>query len=246
MHIQASEICTRELAALGPLHYATRMSRVLGENIAALRKHLGDTQAEFASRLMAQQSYVSKWQSHGITPSYDYLRKMADLAGTSIEDFKEKPWSPPTKVAETPATYLVDQGETVEILAMDLSLSMGPGTNIEDYYEETPVRFDLALLRQLTRSPPERLRLARGIGDSMFPTLLSNDRVMIDTTQRMLNLNDRIYAVSLYGAGAIKRLRTVGPNRVLVISDNPNVENQEVDADDIQIAGRVIWFFREV
>jgi phage repressor protein C with HTH and peptisase S24 domain len=80
----------------------------------------------------------------------------------------------------------------------------------------------------------------------MFPTLLGNDSVLIDTTQKMLNLNDRVWAISLYGAAAIKRLRTIGPNRVLVISDNPAVENQEVDADDIIIGGRIIWFARDL
>jgi phage repressor protein C with HTH and peptisase S24 domain len=88
------------------------------------------------------------------------------------------------------------------------------------------------------------LRLVSGIGDSMFPTLLDTDVMILDTSQRMLNMQDRIYAISLYGAGALKRLRAVGKNRILVISDNPVVEDQEVDAEDISIAGRLIGAFR--
>jgi phage repressor protein C with HTH and peptisase S24 domain len=152
----------------------------------------------------------------------------------------------PAREPDIPATRSASQGDTVEILALDLSFSMGPGTNIDDYIEETPVQFDLGFLRGITRSPPARIRLARGIGDSMFPTLLPNDRVMIDTTQRMLNLGDRVYAISLYGAAAIKRLRTLSPTTVEVISDNPAVPNQTVDAEDLIIAGRVIWFGRDL
>ncbi len=80
----------------------------------------------------------------------------------------------------------------------------------------------------------------------MFPTLLDNDLVIVDTMQRTLNMQDRIWALSLFGAGAIKRLRTIGPDRVLVISDNKDVDNQEVSADDIYLLGRVVWLGRRV
>lgn len=147
----------------------------------------------------------------------------------------------PAQLPDVPPTLSASAGETVAIASLDMSLSMGPGTEIDDYIESTPVQFDLGLLRSITRTAPSRLRLANGIGDSMFPTLLDSDLVMIDTTQNRLNLSDRVYAISLFGAGAIKRLRTIGPNRVLVISDNPAVENQEVEAEDLRIAGRIIW-----
>ncbi|MFD2500837.1 helix-turn-helix transcriptional regulator [Rhizorhabdus histidinilytica] len=80
----------------------------------------------------------------------------------------------------------------------------------------------------------------------MFPTIIDNDLVVIDTAQRILNMQDRIWAISLYGAGAIKRLRTVGPGRILVISDNKDVDNQEVSAEDIYLLGRVIWLGRRM
>ncbi|WP_422057353.1 S24 family peptidase [Sphingomonas sp.] len=136
--------------------------------------------------------------------------------------------------------------DVVELIRLDLSLAMGDGTNIDDYIEEEPVKFDLGYLRAITRTPPHRIRLARGIGDSMFPTLQSSDEVMIDTTSTMLNLNDRVWAISMYGAGAIKRLRAIGPQRVLVISDNPAVPDQEIDAEDLRIFGRVFRLAREL
>jgi phage repressor protein C with HTH and peptisase S24 domain len=135
-------------------------------------------------------------------------------------------------------------GETASIQRLDLSLAMGPGTNIDDYIEVDTVEFDVGWLRSITPSPPGALRLVSGIGDSMFPTLLDTDVMILDTSQRILNMQDRIYAISLYGAGALKRLRAVGKSRVLVISDNPVVEDQEVDAEDISIAGRLIGAFR--
>ncbi|SNT05443.1 Peptidase S24-like [Sphingomonas laterariae] len=134
----------------------------------------------------------------------------------------------------------------IALKQIDMGFSMGPGANIDDYVEEGTLDFDAGLLRSITRSPADRLYVARGDGDSMFPTLVNDDMVIFDTLQRQLNLQDRIWACSIHGAGAIKRLRSIGKGRVLVISDNAAVDNQEVDADDLVIVGRVIWVGRRV
>jgi phage repressor protein C with HTH and peptisase S24 domain len=120
---------------------------------------------------------------------------------------------------------------------LDLSLAMGNGTNIDDHIEVDTVEFDRGFLRSITPSSPNMLRLVSGVGDSMFPTLIDTDMMFIDVGQRVLNMQDRIWGISLYGAGALKRLRAIGQGKVLVISDNPAVDNQEVDAEDITIAG---------
>lgn len=138
------------------------------------------------------------------------------------------------------------ESQSVALRHVDLSYSMGPGANIDDYVEEGSFEFDATLLSRITRSPSDRLFVASGAGDSMFPTLLDSDLVVIDTGQRIMNMQDRIWALSLFGAGAIKRLRTVGSDRILVISDNKDVENQEVSADDIHLLGRVVWLGRRL
>lgn len=214
---------------------------VLAGNILRLRNHLGLTQKAFAAEVDSEQPNVTRWEKQGNQPEPIPMARIAALAGWPVERFIYERWDPPSKSVEPdmPPTRFSEQ-DTVELISLDLSFAMGPGTEIDDYIEEMTVRYDLGLLRQLTRSSPHMLRLARGVGDSMFPTLHTSDRVLIDTSQRTLNLTDRIWAISLFGAAAIKRLRTIGPNRVLVISDNPDVPDQEVDADDLRIGGRVI------
>ena len=96
------------------------------------------------------------------------------------------------------------------------------------------------------RSPPDRLKLVTGIGDSMYPTLNWGDVILIDTTDRQLARQDGVYWIDLFGASGIKRLRTVGQGRVLVISDNRDVPDQEVDAADLRIQGRAIWLARGI
>lgn len=159
------------------------------------------------------------------------------LLGLEDEPSHKAPAAPPRAASND---------DTVEIVQLDLSLSMGPGTLIDDYVEGRPVRFDLVFIQSITRTTSDRLRLVRGIGDSMYPTLNGGDAIMIDTTQRSLARQDGIYWVSIYGAAGIKRLRSIGPKKVLVVSDNPAVENYEVDANDVRIEGRAIWFARDL
>lgn len=140
-----------------------------------------------------------------------------------------------------------DMSENVVTLrSFDLSYSMGPGTNIDDYVEEEPFQFDAGMLSRLTRADPDHVFVAKGDGDSMFPTVLNEDTIVIDTTQKIVNLRDRIWACSIHGAGAVKRLRPAADGKMEIISDNPAVKDDVVDAADIHIIGRVIWLGRRV
>ncbi|ARR53464.1 MULTISPECIES: XRE family transcriptional regulator [Rhizorhabdus] len=202
-----------------------------GFDQARLAKEAGCTQGAISQILL------------GKTQRSRYLADIASALGVSVQwlrgdsDYVGGP---------TPSASPARDGQSIALRHVDLSYSMGPGTNIDDYADESSFEFDAALLNRITRSPADRLFVASGGGDSMFPTIIDNDLVVIDTAQRILNMQDRIWAISLYGAGAIKRLRTVGPGRILVISDNKDVDNQEVSAEDIYLLGRVIWLGRRM
>lgn len=219
-------------------------------NIARFREARGWQRPELAKRMGTTPQQVERLEKGQRKLTQDWIDRAAEAlevkpadiitAGMPVDNLPAiQPDIPPTRPI-SPAD------ETVEIMQLDLRFSMGPGTNIDDYIEETPARFSLDLIRSFTRTPPTRLRRASGVGDSMFPTLQSSDAVWIDTTQRMLNQQDRVWAISLYGAAAIKRLRTIGSNKILVISDNPAVPDQEVDAEDLIIGGRIIRLERDI
>lgn len=138
-------------------------------------------------------------------------------------------------------TRSVDGGETAPVLRLDLSYSMGPGRGLDDSYVEMEAfEFDLGFLRSMTITPADRLRIVDGIGDSMQPTIHDRDLLFIDINQATLNSQDRIWAIWLFGLGAVKRLRAIDDDRVMVISDNPDVENQVVSRSDVIIHGRVV------
>ncbi|WP_342657110.1 LexA family transcriptional regulator [Sphingomonas sp. NY01] len=150
-------------------------------------------------------------------------------------------------VADLPAIRDASAGDgAIAVRRVDLSYAMGDGTTLEDYPEEEAVLFDPGFLRRISRAPAHCLFVAQGEGDSMFPTLINDDEVVIDTTQKVLNMQDRIWACAYRGAGMIKRLRIVGEGQVEIRSDNKTVGDQVVDADDLVIVGRVIWVGRRV
>lgn len=153
---------------------------------------------------------------------------------------------PHALISDHAPTRGVDAGDTVEVIALDLSISMGPGTLIEEFVEEEPVRFDMALLRAITRSPFTSLRVVKGIGDSMEPTLRTADRLLIDTSEKMLSRTHGIYWIDHLGAHGVKRLRPMGQGRVLIMSDNPSVPDYDVDAEEMRIHGRAIWLMRDL
>ena len=245
MHSSSNQICIEALDRRAPVGYALRMTTTtLSANIVALRTHLGMKQGPFADAVGSEQPNVSKWESKGIVPGGEPLAKMAELARVSISKFINEPWAPSRAsgpASDQQPTRSIGAGETASVMRMDLSYALGPGTNIDDdYIEGEPVQLDISFLRRLTPSPPEMLRIVNGVGDSMVPTIHDSEELILDLGQRRLSLQDRIWAISLFDVGAVKRLQLIAKGRVLVISDNPEVPNREVDAEDIVIVGRVV------
>lgn len=205
------------------------------------------TDTALAEALGVERSVANKIVNGKVAMNARRADAVAELLGSTRDEVLYRAGfsaQPPTPKPDQVPTRSADSGETVEITQLDLSLSMGPGTIIDQWVESEPVTFDLAFIRRITRSPPGRLRLVTGIGRSMEPTLQDGDTVLIDTMDTSLARQDGIYWISVYGASGIKRLRAVGPDSVLVISDNKDVTAQEVAKIDLRIEGRAIWAAR--
>ncbi|MFY9695648.1 MAG: LexA family transcriptional regulator [Xanthobacteraceae bacterium] len=80
-------------------------------------------------------------------------------------------------------------------------------------------------------------------GDSMVPTLMSGDRVIVDTGHKTPS-PDGLYAIRDSFEGiVVKRLqvaRSATKPRVKIISDNPNHAAEEVPLNELEIVGKVL------
>jgi transcriptional regulator with XRE-family HTH domain len=212
-------------------------------NIEALRRAREWSRPQLAKLMGTSPQQIERLEKGARSLRQNWIDRAASAFGVDpaviISPFEG---APPPQVIPMAA----QNDNVVTLRSFDLSYAMGPGTNIDDYVEEGTYEFDAGMLSRLTHASHDRLFVARGDGDSMFPTLVNDDTVVIDTTQTALNLRDRIWACSIYGSGAIKRLRPSADGKVEVISDNPAVKDELVDAADIHIVGRVIWLGRRI
>ena len=128
--------------------------------------------------------------------------------------------------------------------------SMGGGA-VVDEYEETADRayhFRRSWIRHSLKATPSQLRIMHVEGDSMAPTLLDGDAVLVDMTRRAPNppgifvLDDGLGLV----AKRLEHIPSSDPPAVRVISDNGFYSPYERTAGEIHIVGRIRWFAREI
>lgn len=137
------------------------------------------------------------------------------------------------------------QFDVVPVREIDLSYGMG-ATYLDVPVTEEVHHFPRTWLRRYTRSAPDKLFFAQGIGDSMEPTLHDSDLLLIDTDQKTLNSADRIWVVTYADCGMIKRLRPVPGGGVEVMSDKKEVPSFTAYDGELIIIGRVVAVQRKL
>ena len=135
---------------------------------------------------------------------------------------------------------------------LDVDAAAGSGGWATDDRTIAHVGFEPRFLRTLSASP-RALSIVRVIGDSMVPTLVDGDDIMVDAGDRADRLRDGIYVLRRDDLLLVKRLtrptgtgnarRTVG-----IVSDNGNLypSQSDVPVDTLDIVGRVVWVSRRV
>ncbi len=225
-----------------------------GERLQKLRRDAGYERPVDAARAMGANKYTYTQHENGTRDvSKGAAQRYAQFYGSSIDHLLNgRPHPGKSKAAglrEAPAPFKaqafgdreVDRAEYTAIGRYDASFSAGPGSLIPDHPE--PLGHHLVetqWLNALTRATPEQLAIVRVSGDSMVPTLLDGDWVLIDQSQRKL-AREGIYALRVQDQAWVKRVSlNLREKLVRVISDNPVVPMQELQEEDIELIGRVI------
>jgi phage repressor protein C with HTH and peptisase S24 domain len=141
-----------------------------------------------------------------------------------------------------------DDGLYVTIRSVKVTPSMGGGRIVEEVEEGEPLRFLARWVREALKVQPDDLRIMRVEGDSMEPTLLDQDTVLVDLTKKtpsppgIFVLHDGMGLVA-------KRVEIVPrsePLRLRIVSDNSRYAAYDVTVDEANIVGRIRWFCREL
>lgn len=221
------------------------MGRFQPDRLRELREGAGLSQAELARRVGATQPSMNRLEQGG-TDNPRYLVRLARELQTTPEYLLGET-DDPSGVSHV---VYVDEAKAddriVEIPMIDLAYGMG-GTYLDDVEVEARSEpFPLSFIRRYTKAKAEDLVIADGLGDSMSPTIGSNDQMLIDRSVDSLRVADQIWAFSFGGVGMVKRLRPRPDGSIAILSDNPSVPEDKAVDDELFLIGRVVAIVRKV
>jgi len=90
------------------------------------------------------------------------------------------------------------------------------------------------------------LRMMSISGDSMIPTLIHNDMVLIDTSKKYPSPPSVFVLFDGFGLVAKRCEYIENTGKIRISSDNQNYTAYERGAEEVVIVGRVMWFSREI
>ena len=157
------------------------------------------------------------------------------------------------------AFFQVDEGQLggprtsssskmVQVARLAVQASAGPGSLVDDEVQVGTYGFDPAWLQAVSRARPEHLSIIKVMGDSMAPTLIDGDDVLVDRSDGGRALRDGIYVLRRDDTLMVKRLATAPSTGMLTIaSDNAAYPTwHDVTLDSIDVVGRVVWAGRRL
>lgn len=218
--------------------------------IDRLKKAMQDAgldQPALAAKIGCTQGAISQILL-GNTQRSRYLPDIADALGVSLQWLRGEADDPNPHSKPVPTiTEVADHFNLALVPELELGYSMGGGTLVEHVEQKGVVPFQLDWLRSMMSNKVADLFVARGEGDSMLPTILDGDFVLVDRAQRVISRQDRIWVLSYGGLSMIKRLRRLPNGEYSINSDNQTISPYPpASEEEIHVIGRVIWIGRRM
>ena len=205
------------------------------------------TQAQLSEKLRllgrkvsAQQ--ISSWERGDYSPSRKNLSAICEVFSLDMNYFTEKSGqreTPPVPHSET------DLPKGFSLVGKRKgAISAGPGLR-----PDNDVDFRLAFRNDWLEQfgGAKQLFVVKVEGDSMEPSLLEGDNVLINKNINAIGAGGGIFAINWNKMTLVKRLQ-MNPqkNEIIIKSDNANYDSITVKPDEIEIEGKVIWYGREL
>ena len=131
-----------------------------------------------------------------------------------------------------------DRSEWIDVPRLDIGASAGPGAIPGEESAFDSLRFSK---RWLTEQGLEGAQLSLIIveGDSMEPLLNDGDQILVDQTPHPFR--DGVHVLRLDDTLMVKRVASAGGGRFSLLSQNLAYPPVSVEAEDVEIVGRVVW-----
>lgn len=131
---------------------------------------------------------------------------------------------------------------------LDVQASAGPGAALDGEVTLSHYGFDRRWLRQISQGKPENLSIVRVRGDSMAPTLVDGDDILVEQVDGSMTLRDGIYVLQRDDALLVKRLAlSPASGKLTIASDNPAYPSwNDCAVEDVRVVGRIVWAGRKL
>lgn len=210
------------------------------EYVRRVLAHLNTNPTDLAIKVGVSSSTLTRplnpKSGHPYAISRRTLEKIRDYSGVPFPDSV----SPNIEAGSIGADHMI----TISVFDVEASAGSGSTVGAENVIDE--VAFAPRFIRSMTAATPASLCVIGVKGDSMEPTLLDGDQVLVDTSKGNLDY-DGLFVLRYGDALHVKR---VGRHRkrgwITITSDNDQYRQIDAQYSDVDIIGRVLWFGRKV
>jgi phage repressor protein C with HTH and peptisase S24 domain len=187
-------------------------------------------------------SMIKKYVEGTSDPSRTNLIALADAAGVNIEWLSTGKGAMTRDAAE--AGRQVPESEFVFVPMMQGKISAGGGL-IPDNNIQMTVAFRKDWIRR--KGDHRNMSMICVQGESMAPTLMDGDMVLVDHNVKAVSASGGIYAITFGDEIMVKRVEVLYPSGQWKIrSDNPGYDAVAVEPARVIVNGKVIWYARSL
>lgn len=199
----------------------------LQTKLKELRLFLGfKNQTAFAEKLNVTQATIANMEGGNREVSRPMLLKIKEVFGIDLLSWNEKKPE-------------VISSNNISIPYYSAKAAAGEGIEIYNYPEKDVIHFDKRYLHAVVGHNLEHLSLITAEGDSMYPTIMDGDLLMVDDSIKEIRPN-KIFVIRQGDKLRVKRLKTELSGDTLILSDNPKYP-VEIMNKETEIIGQVVW-----
>jgi transcriptional regulator with XRE-family HTH domain len=211
------------------------------------REARGMSRTELVKRSGISKQQLSRLENGLIRLRLDHLKPFANALGYSPEQILLWGRYPGTSGDEI-QVEAVRPSEQVPELASRSEADLPKLKKRKDGRHVDRVRsegwsFPASFVSKQLQTSAKELLVVEAEGDAMAPTIMSSERVIVDTGDKTAT-TDGVYAIRDSSENVIIRrlqlLRAARPPRVKIISDNPKHATEEAALDEIEIVGKAL------
>jgi len=211
------------------------------------REARGMSRTELVKRSKVSKQQLSRLENGLIRLRLDHLKPFANVLGYSPEQILLWGRYPGTVGGQSLGEVLPPSEQVAELASRSeadyAKLKKRKDGRHVDRVKSEGWLFPASFVSKQLQISPKQLLVIEADGDSMAPTIMPGEKVIVDTGYKTPS-PDGVYAIrDSFDNVVVRRLqllRAAQPQRIKVISDNPKHAAEEVALSELEIVGKAL------